>query len=115
MLGPAPDDIEELDGLAFLWEEYVQADPATLTRDAQELAERVRRRVYEITGMSQLLEAAETALETLRQCCKAGMEDDTDSICGGDCRFCDIHAAKEKLEAAIAKAEGRDAGERGAD
>lgn len=45
---------EVVEALEFLWQEYVQADPATLTEDAKELAERVRQKVRELAGVQQL-------------------------------------------------------------
>ncbi len=45
---------EEVEALDFLWQEYVQADPATLTKDAKELAERVRQKVRVLAGVERL-------------------------------------------------------------
>ncbi len=106
---------DELEGLDFLWQEYVQADPATLTQDARELAERVRQRVYEITGIGDLLEAARAALQAFEcaicECCFDNYRD-FGYPCPEDCT---VSRAVSKLRASIAKTEGRDAGERNAD
>jgi len=45
---------DELEALDFLWQEYGQADPATLTEDAKELAAKVRQKVRELAGVEGL-------------------------------------------------------------
>lgn len=66
---------------------------------------------HQFAAGPELLEAAEAALVVLKSCCEKAWRDEDDSVCSGECRYCDVHAAKEKLETAIARAKGGEAGE----
>jgi hypothetical protein len=58
---------EEVEALDFLWQEYVQADPTSLTEDAKELAEQVRQKVRELAGAERLEERIEELEGAIRR------------------------------------------------
>lgn len=59
-------ETDALDELAFLWEEYVQANPATLTEDERKLAIKVREKVRELAGMGKTQERVRELEEAIR-------------------------------------------------
>lgn len=106
---------EVVEALDFLWREYVQADPATLTEDAKELAERVRQKVRELAGVQQLearLAGVEAQAAQLRKALAQAVEAMELTHPMNPDEPCNVYEAWQQCKAALSSSAGRETAER---